>query len=345
MTDQFEYPPLPPPPGAGPPASETPPGPVESLPVPEPRRRGRGVAFVVGIVGLLTVLMVGWLAFRPAGTPSLALSFTEGQDESFRMHMTVQGTLDGNVPDMPVGQPLDMETTMTMRWEGLNVDGDGVATIRTSVSDASGTMNGAPIPAMPATVVELRIAPDGRVLEAGGVDLSGGLQLGGGSAGMPGLGQQVTPILPDHDVRPGDTWTKEFTQEMPFGGEELSIRTENTLVRYGEVDGARAAVIETHMAMPFDWSFDSGDLGALAAQASGGGSGALPEDLEFSYGGDFTSDIKSWIDMEARQLLRSETSGDFDVTITVTGIPEADVPGGKIRLTLEGILTQEVERL
>jgi hypothetical protein len=340
MSERFTSPPLPPPPPGPPPAE-----PGEPLPIqPEGRPRGRGVALVVGIVGLAIVGLVGWLVFRSTSSPSLALSFEQGQDESFRMHMTMRGTLGGNLADLPADQPFEADMSMTMRWEVLDVDDEGAATIRMSVTDVAGTMNGTLIPSTPATTVLMKIAPDGRLLEAGGMDLSG-LQIGGGATGMPGLGQQVTPILPDHEVRPGDAWTKEFTQEMPFGGEEVTIRTENRLLRYEDVDGARAAVIETHMAMPFDLSFDSADLGALEALAGGRGAGTIPDDVAFSYEGDLESDMTSWVDMEAQRLLRSETSADFDMTMTVTGIPDQEVPGGEVTLTFTGTMTQEVERL
>ena len=115
-------------------------------------------------------------------------------------------------------QSVSMDVSQVVTWQVTSVDEEGVATIEVTISEMSGSVDGQPIPADIPSVppVEIEIAPDGRVLSAGGFALGGAGQTQG--FGFPGMGQ-LTPILPDdgEEVSVGDTWEKDFSQDFPFG--------------------------------------------------------------------------------------------------------------------------------
>jgi hypothetical protein len=189
--------------------------------------------------------------------------------------------------------------------------------------------------------IEIVIAPDGRVVSAGGLSLGGAGQTQG--FGFPGMGQ-MTPILPDEGdvVAPGDTWEKEFSQDFPFGEGTIEFTATSTYQRNEDVDGREAAVIITDMTVPLDFTFEFQDLiDSLGSDL--GASGATGMDMfagaSMAYSGAGTFTQTSWVDLEAEELLRTESSGDFDMTVAFAGVPGFD---GTMAFT--GTFTQELDR-
>jgi hypothetical protein len=188
--------------------------------------------------------------------------------------------------------------------------------------------------------LELRIAADGRVLSAGGLALGGAGQ--GQGFGFPGM-EQLTPILPDggRAVAPGDTWEKHFSQEFPYGDGTIEYTATSTYDRNETVNGHEAAVIVTQLAVPLDFTVDfqemidafGEDLGAAGAT----GIDALGDaSISYSGRGDFTQ--TSFVDLDAKRLLRSESRGEFDISMTFAGL--AGLEGA---MAFTGTFTQQVE--
>jgi hypothetical protein len=341
VSDQLPtLPPVPPPPES--PAAPGPwgaPGPVEPATAPAPRRR-RGL--LAGAVALAVALVAGagiFLVTQGGGSAEarpLALRFVAGDSRTYDIHMTMAGSMSGDL----VGElPVDMEMSEVVTWEVTSVDDEGLATVEVKVSEVSGSVSGMEIPAeaaqMPPT--EMVIAPDGRIVSLGGISLGG---LGDmPAAGFPGMGQ-LTPILPDEGtvVAPGDTWTKEFTQDIPFGDGAITVATTSRYDRNEDVNGREAAVIVSEMTIPIDFSFDLDDLAELGAGFGATGPAGLDalSGASMSYEGGVTVTQTSFVDLEAKELLRSESAGDLDLAMSFAG-----VPGMEGDMTIAGAFTQE----
>ena len=322
-----------------PPAPDAPPGP--------PARR-RPV--VVGAIAAVLALVAGALVFvvtqggGSAEAQPLSLAFTEGRSETYAVHLSMNATV---ASELFGDLPMQMEVDEVFTWAVRSVDADGVATIDLTIDEMSGTVNGVAVPSGAADLppVEIVVAPDGRVLSAGGLALGGAEQTQG--FGFPGMGQ-LTPILPDQGVAvaPGDTWHKEFSQDFPFGDGTIGYTATSTYDRNETVNGREAAVILTDLDVPIDLRIDLRDLmRAIGDQLGGEGLGGLgasgPDALDGSivYDGTGTISQTSWVDLGARELLRSESRGDFDLSMQFTGIP-----GFEGAMTFDGTYTQTLER-
>ncbi len=323
------------------------PPPPEATPVPpgtQGHRRGRGLT--VGAVAVVLALIAGALVVVLTGggdsaeAQPLALAFTQGQSETYAIHQT----MDGQVSSDLLGEmQLDMDVTQVLTWRVTSVDEHGVATIEVSVTEMSGSVNGIDIPAAASATppIELVIAPDGRIVSAGGLALGGAGQTQG--FGFPGMGQ-LTPILPDEGdaVAPGDTWEKDFSQDFPYGEGTIEFTATSTYERNETVNGREAAVIVTELSVPMDFTMDfqelldalGDDLGAAGATGMDALANAA---ISYSGQGDVTQ--TSFVDLDAKELLRTESTGDFDITMAFTGLA-----GFEGSMAFTGTFTQELER-
>ena len=315
---------IPPPP---PPAEPTPPTGIQADsfqagPAPKPRRTG----LVVGTLVVVLAVIAGIVGFtvlggedESANAQPLALSFTPGQSETYTMHMTMDGTMSAG--ELLGGdQPITMDVTQVVTWETTTVDDEGVATITVTVDEMSGSVNGIAIPsdASATPPMEIQVTSDGRILSAGGMSFAGIEQTGGAS--FPGMGQ-MTPMLPDEPVAPGDTWTEDFSQEVPFGEGTIEFTSTSTLERYEDVDGVNAAVITTEFTVPMDFTLDFDELLATIAGDEGLPTGATGlAGAQIAYGGEGSFTQTAWVDVEEGEMLRSTSAGSFDMTIAFTGV-------------------------
>jgi hypothetical protein len=320
------------------------------LPAPPPahepeaptRRRGM-IALAVAVV---LVVLAGLVAFAitrsdTAEAQPLALSFTQGQERTYDVHQT----MDANISSPLFGdEALSMDVSQVVGWKVVSVDDDGTATIEVSVSDMSGTVNGTEVPSTPAPPIEIRIAADGRVLSAGGFSLGGAAETQG--FGFPGMGQ-LTPILPDDGdaVSVGDTWDKEFSQDFPFGEGTIDFSARSTYVRNETVNGREAAVVATQMTVPIDATLDLAELlDALGPEITGATGAAGLEQLgdgSIAYVGGGTFTQTSFVDLDARELLKTQSRGRFDISMTFEGIP--GLAEGSVELNFAGSFTQGLE--
>jgi hypothetical protein len=319
-----------------------PPPPTAAEPRP-PRRRRAGlvagaVVVVIAVVGAL-VFVATRDADRAQAQP-LALSFAQGDSRSYEIHQTIDGTLSSDL--LGGDQPIDLDLTQRVTWAVTDVDGHGVATIEVTVDDISGTVDGQPIPSASSDVppIEIQVAPDGRVVSAGGLALGGAGQTQG--FGFPGM-SQITPLLPDdgHAVAPGDTWHTAFSQPFPYGDGTIRFSADSRYDRDETLDGRDAAVIVTDMKVPLDFTLDLADLLDALGGAEDLPAGATGLDLlgdaSLTYGGQGTISQTSWVDLGAKELLKSSSTGDFDISVSFAG-----VPGFEGDLSFTGSFTQDL---
>ena len=326
------HPTLPPPPG-GPQAT------------PEPQHRRRWIVPVaIGVVVLL-IAGVAWFAINRGDTAEaqpLALSFTQGQEQTYAIHTTMDAQMSS---DAFGDQSLQMDLSETVGWKVTSVDEDRAATIEVTVSDLSGSLNGEPVPTEEIPPLEMKIAADGRVLSAGGIAFGGSRDTQG--FGFPGM-EQLTPILPDagEKVSVGDSWEKTFSQDFPFGDGTVEFTASSTYARNETVDGREAAVIQTELSVPLDLTISLSELlKALGPELSGatGPGGHLGElaDASIAYDGHGSLSQTSWVDLEAKELLKTESDGDFDIDLGFQGIPGiGDAP---VDIAFTGTFTQSLD--
>jgi hypothetical protein len=325
--------PIPPPP---------PSAPVE--PAEPPSRRGALVAVAIGVA---VVVLAGVAVFAltrsdRAEAQPLALAFEQGESQSYEIDQTIDAEI---ASDVFGSESISMDVSQVVSWEVTSVDDQGNATIEVTVSEVSGSLNGQPIPGDAASVpaVEIEIAPDGRVLSAGGLALGGAGQTQG--FGFPGMGQ-VTPILPDEgeEVSVGDTWEKEFSQEFPFGEGTIEFSATSTYERDEEVNGRTAAVIVTDLTVPLDFTLSFSDLletlGPELTGATGAGQLDALADASIDYGGQGAFTQTSFVDLEAKELLRTQSEGTFDIAMTFSGVPGLESAG---TVDFTGTFSQDLE--
>jgi hypothetical protein len=312
--------------------------------MPPPTRRRTPLVVAVAVVLLLLVIGAAVFAVTQGGDAEaqpLALSFTQGQEQTYAIHQTMEAQISSPLFG---DQALSMDVTQVVGWRVVSVDGSGTATIEVTVSEMSGTLNGDEVPSTPAPPIEIEIAADGRVLSAGGLALGGAAETQG--FGFPGMGQ-LTPILPDDGdaVSVGDTWDKEFSQDFPFGEGTIEFSASSTYARNETVNGRVAAVIETEMTVPLDVTLDLASLvAALGPELAGAtGSGSLDDlgDGKIAYAGGGTLTQTSFVDLAAAELLESQSEGEFEISMRFEGIPGiADAP---VEMDFSGTFTQDLE--
>jgi hypothetical protein len=286
----------------------------------------------VAVVVALAATGFAVISLRSGGdtaqAQALTLSLTRGQSYSFHMTMAMSGTV-------AVGsqkQPIDLTTTGDLSWRVLSVDPAGVATVKMTLSNMTAGSGGKSASAGMDRSFNVRMTRDGRILSGGGV----GNLAGGSTAGVPGM-DQFTPLLPDHPVKPGDTWTKDFDQANPFGKGSFHYQSRDTLLRYEQVGGKQAAVIQSAIDLPLDISFDLAKLAALAGDAGAG----LPARGRIVYGGDVSITQTAWLSTAQKSLLRATLAARFDMSMRFEGgSVGAPMPSGE--LAFAGTMTMDL---
>jgi hypothetical protein len=206
-------------------APDRPTTPLGDIPPIEPLPK-RHTALIVGIAGALLVIGAAAAIFflrsgeTSEGAVALSYSLEPGSTRSYRMTMSMDGTVDAMAQQIP----LDVTVGATVTQEVISVDDQGVATVEMRVEDLQidSALLGAPSDLPQPEPVRMKIHPDGRIETEGGT-LIGSVSPGGL---VPG-GDQLGAILPEGEVEPGDTWTKEVEVPLPFeDGETLSYTTQ-----------------------------------------------------------------------------------------------------------------------
>jgi len=293
---------------------------LPSLPV-RRRRRGRPKGKILVAAALVVALAAGAFAFlslrRSSGqSTALAMSFPTGQTFTYALSMNMDGTIRAGTQS----GPLKGTIAETLSWKVESVDAKGVATVELTAANISGNFNGQPVANTSAYTSRIQVARDGRILVGG--DLTS--TTGGSGFDFPGT-DQFTPVLPDHPVKPGDTWTKSFDQTLPFGGGDLSYTSHNTFVRYEKVSGVKAAVIRSTMSVPLDLTIDLRKLLDTYGQGAPIPKGSHPT---IQYGGRVSMDQTAWFDPIGGSLVKTLLVAQFDMQMQFKGFPSKQLPGG-----------------
>lgn len=318
----------------------------EAAPAASPSRRPWRIVILVALVVALTG--AGFFVLtRPRGPDvALAFGFEEGDTSRYRVTMSMDGTIDTALADLP----LVGELAETVSYHVMDVAGDGAATIDVGVESVSGSFSGQPLPASTDLEIRMVIGPDGQLREIDGEPVPEALQGGwtdpSGTGGLPGM--QSFPLLPDGPVGPGDEWVKDVEQPLPFGVGEIRLHSENEFVRYEEVGAVRTAVIESAITSPIDWTIDLAELAELGDQLEEPDTSlaeveGLPTSV--SYRGDVEQDQVTWLDPDRGEVVRSELSGTFDITTRAEGGEGVGALFGALAVRMAGEMQVTMERL
>lgn len=324
VAETLPSPPPPPPPAFG--VEPPPPPPIHAELLgrtPTAQKPGRRL-----LAGTLLVVggTLGWFVLGPGGGDSALAAhyrrvFTAGDAHDYRMAIHMSGTV-GAAAQGEI--PLDLTMSLMARERVLDVDGEGNARVRYGIdgieADVGGIGGGFGLPTDELEFTA-RIAPDGRVLEVEGLDaLFGAGQFGPASdfLGPDSMG----PVLPDGKVAPGDTWTEEISQDVPFLDSDLTVTSRNKLLRLKTIDGERAAVIRSEIEMPFDISLDSEDIRGMA-QAGGADAltaGSVPDGASMSMSGGAKMTLLQTIVADTGRPIQVTGDGTMDVEMIIGGV-------------------------
>jgi hypothetical protein len=299
-----------------------------------PRRRGR----IALAVAALLALVAGGLVFFSGGktpAPAYALQFSKAKaGDTYRYHMVMD--MDANVGSTQLGvsEPVKGTVDMVMGMRVVEVDGGGVATVDVSMEEGTATFEGGR-ESIPSQTFRMRIAPDGRLLSVNGSPLSSATS----GLGIPGS-DQLTPLLPDRTVKPGESWSKNVDLPAPFGEGTIGLAVNGEFIGYQEIDGVQAAEMKTDSVVPLDLTLNLRDLAPFL------GATGDAEELtgEMTMGGSVRSIQTSLVDLPTGRWYRTVGDITFDVTMRMSGLPagleatEATMQfAGTMRMKLEDV--------
>jgi hypothetical protein len=320
ISKRVDVPPPPPPPPI-PPIPQLPP----TSGADKPARQRRLITIVVAatVVMVIVAVSVIYVASRTHTKPvALTLAFRSGQFRQAQMTMHLTGTLDaGSGSDS-----MDLSMSSDLQLVVVEMDPSGSAIITMAQTNVTMSAGGIDLsPGVP-TAARLKIANDGALIESVGAPL-----VAGGGVEAEFAASNLSAILPDGSVEPGDTWTKYINETIMHN--QLGFRTTSTYLRNEDVGSVNAAVVETKATIPFDLKVPKGDLGDMG--------GFEPHNAvtgTYSYNGTLTTDTTSWIDPLTHRLLKTSVTVHSNLGESTkdpaTGNPQGDVTKAALVLTV-----------
>jgi hypothetical protein len=287
------------------------------------QRRVPTLLFAAAAVMVVVAGSVIYVTSRdPAKPTALTLTFRGGQFRQAHMTLHLTGSLDTGTS--PASRDFSMSSDLQLVVQA--VDPSGSATISMAQTNITMSAAGIHIPPGVPTPARLKIATDGALIESVGAPL-----VAGGGAEAEFAAANLSAILPDGEVTPGESWTKYISETIMHN--QLGFRTTSTYLRNEEVGSVYAAVVETKATIPFDLKIPSEDLGDM-----GGHEPAASLTDTYAYNGTITTDTTSWIDPVAHQLLKISSTVHSNLGETAkdptTGNPQGYVTKGTLEITI-----------
>ncbi|HET9782759.1 MAG TPA: hypothetical protein VFR33_13385 [Candidatus Dormibacteraeota bacterium] len=269
-------------------------------------------------LALLVFFVVAACGSIGAQAHTISLTYKAGDTSKYALHMVLKYTIGASGMSIPLNIDMSAKETVTVK----SVDSDGTADLSVVVSDLSmkSSMNGTTNTTTTTTAgtIDMKIGKDGRVISVNGNAF--------GNNALPGIsgsqGGVLSAILPDHAVKPGDTWTKSYDQPNLLGSGSVHATSNNTYLRDENVNGVNAAVVEskadTNLNMSLDLGSMLGEPGATPP-ATGPSAGSL------TMTGTSKSDTTSWIDISGHRIVKTHSTGSVDATLNVN-VPPGSTP-------------------
>ena len=241
---------------------------------------------LVTLVALLSVAC----GVTPVQTQSLTLAYHFGDLYEYSLHIVLnQDVTQGTMAAIPQYGDLTAHEKVTV----VSVDVTGAADVTVQLfnvvvkTDAKQVSN----PAAPSRAAQdVRIATDGHIISLSGSntwpgDFPFGVALGG---------NLFTAVLPKGAVKPGDTWSSDYDQALPFTFKSFHLATKSKYLRDESFQGVNAAVVETTTDISADFRLDN----------------------THRTNGTASSDVTTWIDPGTHRILKSQMSAKMDATLT-----------------------------
>jgi hypothetical protein len=271
---------------------------------------GRALVTIGVVMALIAGLLFFWFSRSGGGGVALALDMSKGQSMAYSMSLSMNGTLSVEGQSEPVAANVDGH----LGWKVVSVDADGTATVAMHLTKLSARA-GSKTVKLKATTVTVKISHDGRLLS--GTDLS---VLGRSQSGLPG-GSQFMPILPDHAVKPGDSWSEGYQQTSDLGYAPIDIQATGTLIKFETDDGHRVAVVQTTENIPVHMTVQMSEVAKAMNLPN------VPPSAKVTYSGNVNVQSYAWLDTTTSRVLKSNSNAKFDLTMVFSGFGQG-VPEG-----------------
>jgi hypothetical protein len=296
----------------------------------------KGAASAAGILGLLTLVACSGPQAPGSGTAHatlLSVTFKQGSSYRYHYHLTVNGSTNiGQGTD----QPLKIDSSSDVTWRVTSVDAAGNTAIDVTVDNLKTTVTSSVPPGATATTTTttttsgpqhgtITVAPNGEIMSGGAAPGAAAALAPFPGASAPGA-DQFLALLPDHGVQPGDTWTKSVTLPGPPGQPGISFTTDNRFLRFDNLKGGQAAVVETRAMVPIDMTEDLGQL----PQGVGAPPGPPPvpqPGVKIHSQGTLSFDSTTWFDTRTHIVDRTRSVDSSDITTTFSGPLPTPPPG------------------
>src|SRR5581483_1235493 len=129
---------------------------------------------------------------------------------------------------------------------------------------------------------------------------------------------QFFSVLPDHDVKAGDSWGSKWTRPNPLGSGTATYSTTSTFVHYDTLaQYGQSAVVRTQATLPIDMGMNIRQLLELTGDDTTG----VPAGASVEYKGNSNDDITTYVDMGSRLPVHMLTVSNFDFDMTFQGMP------------------------
>ena len=269
---------------------------------------------------------------------TISLGYKAGDTYKYTLHTVLDYKIGAEGFAIPFNLEMTGKQTITVK----SVDSSGTADMTVELGDLSvktttngvtnTTTTGAP------TNFEMKVASDGRIVAVNGSSFTNGSLPGVSGTG----GGLVTAILPDHAVKPGDTWTKDYDQANPMGTGAVHMTSKNKYLRDEQVKNVNTSVVQSNIATTIDITIDMSAMGGQGGTplfpSTGGASGVQGLSMK----GTTTSDVTSWIDSSARRVAKTHSTGKVDATMTLNMTAGGTTPGLTGPITFKGTQTMDM---
>lgn len=275
----------------------------------------------IALVMFVGVMGLGWYLTqaRPQQAPPEVLVASHAQlayqtGETLRFAVTQEQHGQLRLPDGTVSDEWD-NVSAVEDWRVISVGSDGSYTVGVRFEKLSGQFDGDNVTFDPSHAKEavLVVKPDGRVI-SGGTNGSAG---GKATNSVP-ASDQFFSVLPDHDVKAGDSWGRTWTRPNPLGSGTATYSTTSTFDHYDTLaQYGRSAVVRTQATLPIDMGLNVRQLLELTGDDTTG----IPAGAAVEYKGNANDDITTYVDMTSRLPVHMLDVSNFDFDMTFTGMP------------------------
>lgn len=283
---------------------------------------------------MLAIVLVAACGSLGVQAHTVALSYKAGDTYKYALHIVMKYTIATSGLSIPFNLDMSAKESVAVK----SVDSTGTADLGVTVTAVSvrTTINGTTntTTTTSSQSLDMKVAKDGRIVSINGTAFDN--TSFGGVAGVQG--GLISAILPDKAVKPGDTWTKSFDQPNAFGSGSSHVTSDNKYLR----DDGNAAVIESKINGSLDMSIDTSAIAGQSGTPPVPPTGAAGGVQSISIAGTSTSDVTSWIDLSAKRLEKTHSTGNVNATLTVNMAAGSTTPGLTGPITFKGTQTLDL---